>query len=537
MRKFYRLELRGNSVELHWGRIGTQGQRKTLSFATSAEAEAELERQRLRRLQHGYTLVRDESAAHDRQAALAKDEGARLAAVAPLGAHPRFVFRHAKKRRYTWIEQHDGEVWSASGALDADLAPASAGAQVDKEDLGGVAAAKRAIDTRVAKLLAEGYVLDAFGAAPAKKARGPAAPKEKSPEPPAAPQKPWPPSDEVASRERLRGYTLAFFGEFASWPRYHDGTPAQVAERRGATVASKVDASVDVVVLGDRRGPGRAEGKKAAEGLRARGRLRILDEAAYRDLVRMDLRGARFAFAGGFDCSPSGLEDGVLARMVQTAGGVVTEDVDEQLDFLVLGNRRGPGKITRLREAERLAAAGARVHVVDESAFLELVRIEQPAHGGALDFASFLNHMYATVDEAKVGRALAMLREDRHQLFSSLDDDRLVGVVRSQSGSDTVYASFLKPSGDYGCARSDLHTCMGLQGSPCKHLLVLVLGLTRAGGVPAETTLAWMRAARGKRPRTDDALCTETFVRYGGAQAGEIDWRPTETLPEDFYAV
>jgi hypothetical protein len=27
-----------------------------------------------------------------------------------------------------------------------------------------------------------------------------------------------------------------------------------------------------------------------------------------------------------------------------------------------------------------------------------------------------------------------------------------------------------------------------------------------------------------------------TFLRYKGAEAGEIDWRPTETMPEDYYA-
>jgi hypothetical protein len=27
-----------------------------------------------------------------------------------------------------------------------------------------------------------------------------------------------------------------------------------------------------------------------------------------------------------------------------------------------------------------------------------------------------------------------------------------------------------------------------------------------------------------------------TFIRYKGAEAGEVDWRPTETIPEDYYA-
>jgi hypothetical protein len=28
---------------------------------------------------------------------------------------------------------------------------------------------------------------------------------------------------------------------------------------------------------------------------------------------------------------------------------------------------------------------------------------------------------------------------------------------------------------------------------------------------------------------------TATFPRYKGAEAGAVDWWPTETIPEDFY--
>jgi hypothetical protein len=28
-----------------------------------------------------------------------------------------------------------------------------------------------------------------------------------------------------------------------------------------------------------------------------------------------------------------------------------------------------------------------------------------------------------------------------------------------------------------------------------------------------------------------------TFLRYKGAEAGEVDWRPTETIPEDYYTL
>jgi hypothetical protein len=29
---------------------------------------------------------------------------------------------------------------------------------------------------------------------------------------------------------------------------------------------------------------------------------------------------------------------------------------------------------------------------------------------------------------------------------------------------------------------------------------------------------------------------SDTLLMYRGAEAGEIDWRPTETIPEDYFA-
>lgn len=330
---------------------------------------------------------------------------------------------------------------------------------------------------------------------------------------------------------------FAFFGEFSVWPSYHGAPPAQVAHRLGARVQDKLDDQVDVVVFGDLRGTGRAEAKKKAEKLTAvkKPKLTVLDEAAFREKVRVDLKGKRFAFVGGFDASPE--DHTLLLNMAQAAGGVAGE-VDEALDYLVVGNRRGPSKVALQNRAEKLNEAGAEIVKLGETAFLELVRVEKPKKpGGALDFPSFVNQLYGYVDQGKLGRALDMLRSDRFKLFSHLEAQHLVGVVRSQSGSGSVYASWLTPEGHYGCSEPSLTDCMGLQGAVCKHLLVLVVGLVRTRQLPAAQALGWIRLARGKGPKKNTQLCAETFVQYKGAEAGQLDWRPTETIPEDFYAL
>jgi hypothetical protein len=348
----------------------------------------------------------------------------------------------------------------------------------------------------------------------------------------------------------FKGLSFAFFGNFAYWPSYHPGSPAEVARRFGATIRTKVEEDLDYLVLGDLRGTGRAEAKKKAERLRSRAqedtkksktscRPEILDEAAFREMVRMDVHGKRFAFFGGFDCCPAGFDDGLLTNMVKGVGGVVQTEVDERLDFLVLGDHRGEGKIKARNRAAELQAGGGAVQTLDESSFLELVRQEQPAQkkkSGSLDFAGFISQLHGTVDPGKLGRALKMLKSESFKLYVHLGDDRLVGVVRSQTGAGTVYAPWLTPDGRYGCSTPELEDCMGLQGSPCKHLLVLLVGVSHTGVMKTDAAYAWIHATQGKRPRSDEDLAAQTFLEYKGAEAGEIDWRPTETIPEDFYA-
>jgi hypothetical protein len=67
-----------------------------------------------------------------------------------------------------------------------------------------------------------------------------------------------------------------------------------------------------------------------------------------------------------------------------------------------------------------------------------------------------------------------------------------------------------------------------------------VIGLARAGLLDPAMIDGWLVAACGKNHRwnkTTKNHVSDTLLKYKGVQAGEIDWRPTETLPEDFYAL
>lgn len=162
---------------------------------------------------------------------------------------------------------------------------------------------------------------------------------------------------------------------------------------------------------------------------------------------------------------------------------------------------------------------------------------EEKALPAPADFGEFLSRLKQVTDPAKLDKATKMLKAESFRLYAKVNAGSLVGVVKSQSAADLVYSCRLGSDGKYGCCTQNLNICGGLKGSPCKHLLVLVVGLSRAGELDAATAHAWTQSARGQKPELDKDAMTATFLQYKGAEAGEVDWRPTETIPEDFYAM
>jgi len=160
-----------------------------------------------------------------------------------------------------------------------------------------------------------------------------------------------------------------------------------------------------------------------------------------------------------------------------------------------------------------------------------------PPQGGAMALPEFLSLLSRKVPSANLSKALAMLKAERFELFAQAEGDYIVGVVKSQTNPDLVYACKLTSSGAYSCCTQNLFRCGGLQGGLCKHLLVLVVGLTKAGKLDGARVDGWVAASRMHRPLLDKDAMTAIFLRYKGAEAGEIDWRPTETIPEDYYAL
>jgi len=161
----------------------------------------------------------------------------------------------------------------------------------------------------------------------------------------------------------------------------------------------------------------------------------------------------------------------------------------------------------------------------------------EKAVGKVSDVASFLKALELRIEKPKIDKATKMLKASGFKLFNDVTDQHVSGVVKSQTDPDLVYACRVAHDGQYSCCTQNLNVCGGLRGSICKHLLVLIIGLVQAGELDPTTIDAWIAKTHSVKPELDKETMGAIFIKYKGAEAGEVDWRPTETVPEDYYAL
>jgi hypothetical protein len=166
-----------------------------------------------------------------------------------------------------------------------------------------------------------------------------------------------------------------------------------------------------------------------------------------------------------------------------------------------------------------------------------LVTVTPGSSPRAIDLPALIKGLTAATDAARMAKVTRMLRAECFQLFSAVSDDHLTDVVKSQTDVSLVYACRLARDGGFFCCTQNLMPCGGLRGALCKHILVLVIGTAQSGALDAAAANAWASASRTAKPVLDKHAATTTLARHQRAESGELDWRPTETTPDDYAAL
>ena len=329
--------------------------------------------------------------------------------------------------------------------------------------------------------------------------------------------------------EDFGGLRFAFFGGFAGWPGlFGDRTPAAHVERRGARVVKRIQ-NADYVVLGEKSGPGKKDALRALDR-RKNDKPTVLDEAAFLHLARPSLKGLTFLFAGGFS---KGLDVEGPSAMVTAEGGIVAGPDATRTDYLVVGPGRGAGKAELVR---RFSKEPDTV-VLSEEKLLGLFALVRRPTDTKYDVRSLALHLRSLTDPGKVDRGVQMLKRASFQLHVETSPHSAGGIVKSQSVADEYYAAWIHEDGRFACFDRGMTPCMGQAGDICKHLVVLLLGLSAGGQIEPRRAYEWAKAASPKSPLTKSTPNAELLLRYGGFKTGEIAWRPTETVPEGYYAL
>jgi len=311
------------------------------------------------------------------------------------------------------------------------------------------------------------------------------------------------------------------------WPAHLKGGNYKAhLKKRGAIITHTFATDVDYIVVGQARQKGKAALIKKIKKLG----LSLLDEVSLIQLLRLDLSDKKFTFGGGFKTSPGILSDDPRS-VLQSINAHLT-DIDEA-DFLVLGDGRLKGKAALVKKANTLIAQGKLLSIINEYDYLPFIALNSDA-SQKLDFLTLVLRLRNVINANKITRAIEMLQEESYNLYTDVTDNEIAGVVQSQTGYG-YYAPWINKKGEYSCHDEGVASCMGLQGDICKHVLVLLFGLVQKGEIDPETVLQWASTARPKSPSQDEDKSALMLLRYKGVETGELDWRPTETMPEDFY--
>jgi hypothetical protein len=141
-------------------------------------------------------------------------------------------------------------------------------------------------------------------------------------------------------------------------------------------------------------------------------------------------------------------------------------------------------------------------------------RLAQTLSGTTVsDFDQFMLRLQARFGESRLEKALQMLKTERFELFSEVSAQSVLGIVKSQTNPDLVYACRLVENGSFTRCTQNLKPCGGLRGALCKQLLVLIIGLAKAKELDLNTVVKWILASTLVKPVINKPVLTEVFLK------------------------
>ena len=151
-------------------------------------------------------------------------------------------------------------------------------------------------------------------------------------------------------------------------------------------------------------------------------------------------------------------------------------------------------------------------------------------------YTRFFSH--TSLDKTKIKKAIQMFKNSSHTMYIEKLENGISGIVKSQSGKDLEYASFLWNSGDFCCGTQNVHRCGGLRGGICKHIILVLIAAVKNGDISEDEAILWLEKSLSKSCNfgAHHLELQALFIKYQTMlnSNGEVDWKPVELSSEDY---
>lgn len=153
------------------------------------------------------------------------------------------------------------------------------------------------------------------------------------------------------------------------------------------------------------------------------------------------------------------------------------------------------------------------------------------------DFEGFINSLRLHIDSRRLDNVFQVLMKERFRIYFELEKTSIVGVLENPRHKGVIFACTLSEDGKFCCCTQDLNFCTGAKGVLCKHMLILIVALAKAGKLDLTATLRWILASQLQKPNLIKEICADILLKLYGVKVGENDWAPVLTVPEDYSSL
>jgi hypothetical protein len=132
---------------------------------------------------------------------------------------------------------------------------------------------------------------------------------------------------------------------------------------------------------------------------------------------------------------------------------------------------------------------------------------------GIQNYNHVIEQIKSSFDSKRVNQAIRILETDAF-LFSQVRPEQITGIVPSQTDREIIWVCSINNDGKFACCSQHFNLCGGMKGALCKHLLALIMNLTKSDAISPVQGLELLLASKNHSPKLNRDLMRSIFQQY-----------------------